>query len=144
MQHFRKAHILMIDDNPGDVELFRMALDRANCDYEFSVIHDGGEALAMVQRENSSSVPIVPDLILLDLNLPKADGREILSEMRSARSFDKVPVVILTSSSSTTEREELGSLRIARYVTKPPDLAEFLKLGSMVKEVLAEYNERSS
>ena len=78
----------------------------------------------------------IPNLILLDLNLPKADGREILTEIRSGTTFANVPVVILTSSSSSREREELQALRIARHITKPSDLNDSLKLGFVVKEVL--------
>jgi two-component system response regulator len=77
--------------------------------------------------------------VLLDLNLPKADGREILEAMRASDSLSKVPVVILTSSNSLREREQLIALRISRHIVKPPDLAEFIKLGTVVKEVLAEH-----
>lgn len=137
-----RPYILMIEDNPGDVELLRLALERAELDCELFVINDGGEALALVRRENTSPSRAIPNLVLLDLNLPKADGREILMEMRRGRAFANVPVVILTSSSSVREREELQALRIARHITKPPDLIEFLKLGSVVREVLDEYVPR--
>jgi len=139
METGRKIRILLIEDNLGDVDLIRFALQRAKLDCELTVINDGGEALALVRRVNALPNPVVPDLILLDLNLPKADGREILTEMRSTSTFADVPVVILTSSSWLREREQLESLRIARHITKPPDLDAFLRLGFVVREVLDDY-----
>jgi CheY-like chemotaxis protein len=133
----RKFRLLIVEDNPADVELFRRALKRAQIDFELSVIGDGGEALDMVRRENASPEPQTPDLIVLDLNLPKADGREILAEMRATGAFANVPVVVLTSSTSRREKEELQVFRIARHLSKPPDLDEFLNLGAVVKEVLS-------
>lgn len=138
MTNSHRLRILMIEDNPGDVELFRFALQQADLDCEVSVIQDGGEALAMVRREKTSHSTDAPDLIVLDLNLPKASGREILAEMRASTVFPDAPVMVLTSSSSPREREELGALHVARHLTKPPQLNEFLKIGSVVREVLAE------
>ena len=134
----RKVRLLLVDDNPGDVQLFRWALRRADLDIDLSVIDDGGEALAMVREADASSTLNTPDLVVLDLNLPKADGREILTLMRSTRAFADVPVVILTSSTSLRDREQMESLNIARYIAKPPDLKEFMNLGSVVKNVLEE------
>ena len=130
--------ILMIEDNPGDVELFRFALEHAKLNCELIVISDGGEALALIE-EDSSPTREMPDLVLLDLNLPKVGGREILTAMRSGTAFVSVPVVIFTSSSSRREREELEPLRVARHITKPSDLDEFLKIGAVVREVLEEH-----
>ena len=126
--------MLVIEDNPGDVTLLNLALRQAEVDCEVSVIDDGGAALEFVRQKE----PPVPDLVILDLNLPKADGREVLSAMRSIEAFADVPVLIWTSSSAPHEREQLNPLRIARYVVKPPELNEFLKLGDIVKDVLAD------
>ena len=131
--------ILMIEDNPGDVELFRFALKQAQLDCELAVISDGGEALALIQGEHPTPTQETPDLVLLDLNLPKVGGREILTAMRSGTTFGSVPVVIFTSSSSRREREELEPLQVARHITKPSDLDEFLRIGTVVREVLEEY-----
>lgn len=138
-----KIQLLLVDDNPGDVQLFRWALKRAEIDCELSVIADGGEALAMVRRESAAASPHRPDLVVLDLNLPKADGREILTAMRSTAVFSEVPVVILTSSTAPREREQLQSLRVARHLVKPPDFKEFMNLGAIVKQVLEEHFGRS-
>ena len=126
--------MLIIEDNPGDVTLLNLALQRSEVDCEVSVIDDGGAALEFV-RQNGSPVP---DLVILDLNLPKADGREVLSAMRSIEAFANVPVVIWTSSNAPHERAQLNALRITRYVVKPPELNEFLKLGDIVKGMLAD------
>jgi CheY-like chemotaxis protein len=126
--------LLIIEDNPGDVTLLNLALQRSEVDCEVSVIDDGGAALEFV-RQNGSPVP---DLVILDLNLPKADGREVLSAMRSIEAFANVPVVIWTSSNAPHERAQLNALRITRYVVKPPELNEFLKLGDIVKGMLAD------
>jgi two-component system, chemotaxis family, response regulator Rcp1 len=133
-----KVRLLMVEDNPGDVELFRWALKRAEIDCELSVIGDGGEALALLQREEDSSNPAIPDLVILDLNLPKEDGREVLARMRSSHTFAEVPVVVMTSSASPQEREQLKPLRVARHITKPSDLNEFLKIASEIEKVLKE------
>lgn len=130
--------MLLVDDNPGDVELFRWALDRAGIDYELSVIADGGDAMAMVHGERASRNARPPDLVVLDLNLPKADGREILAEMRSAGVFSETPVMILTSSTSQRDRDQMRALQVARYVSKPHDFEEFMKIGMIVKELLGE------
>lgn len=126
--------MLIIEDNPGDVTLLNLALQRAEVDCDVSVIEDGGAALEFVRQKE----PLIPDLVILDLNLPKADGREVLSAMRSIEAFADVPVVIWTSSNAPHERAELNPLRITRYVVKPPELNEFLKLGDIVKDVLAD------
>jgi DNA-binding response OmpR family regulator len=128
----------LVEDNPGDVELFRWALKKAGVDCELTVIRDGAEALAKVRGEDASASPDTPDLVVLDLNLPKADGHEILAAMRATRAFSNVPVAILTSSTSLRERKRLEALRIARYLAKPPNLKEFVRLGSAVKDLLLE------
>ncbi len=129
----RKARLLIIEDNPGDVTLLSLALERAGVDCEVSVIEDGGAAIELLRQKE----PPIPDLVILDLNLPKADGREVLSAMRSVEAFADVPVVIWTSSNAPHEREQLNALRVTRYLVKPPDLNEFLKLGDVIGDVLA-------
>src|SRR5215475_8799665 len=99
-----KSRLLVIDDNDGDVRLFRLALDRAEVNCELRVIADGGSALDFVREESGSANPSIPDLVVLDLNLPKADGREILAAMRASRNFADVPVVIWTSSNTPRDR----------------------------------------
>jgi CheY-like chemotaxis protein len=132
------ARILLVEDNPGDVELLRLALKRAGLVCELTVLDDGAEALALVRQQGKyASVP-VPDLAVLDLNVPKYDGVEILEALRANPAFANVLVAVLSSSSSPRERTSIEKFRISRYITKPLDLDEFLRIGEVLKELLAE------
>lgn len=133
----RKVHILLIEDNPGDVALIRMALRNAGLDCDLTVIDEGGEAMAFVQQQGKYGASRAPDLAILDLNLPKNDGLEILAAMRGNQPFVEVPVAILSSSSWPRDRTKLEVFNIARYITKPPDLDEFMRIGLILKELLA-------
>ena len=135
----RKAQIVLVEDNPADVDLLRRALRSAALDCELRVIEDGAEALAFVsqEKEKETGAPI-PDLVVLDMNLPKNSGQEILEAMRTNRVFAKVPVAILTSSSSPRERTKMEGLDVGRYILKPPDLEEYLRIGLILKELLVE------
>src|SRR4051794_377903 len=127
-RNVRRAHVLVVEDNPGDVELLRWAFGRANLDCELIVIEDGAEAMAFVQQRGKYADAVPPDLAILDLNLPKYDGLEILGGMRANRAFATVPVAVLSSSSSPRDRAKMEVFRIARYLIKPPDLEEFLRI----------------
>jgi len=129
-------NILVVEDNPADVDLLRMALSAAELDCNLTVIDDGGDALALVRQHMDGNE--VPDLAILDLNLPKCDGLEVLEAMRSNPQLTEVPVAILSSSSSPRERLRMQAFRVGRYITKPPDVDEFLRIGSIFKELLAE------
>ena len=129
-----KTRILVIEDNPADVDLLRRALRDAGMDCELTVIDDGAEALAYVRRE----VQDVPDVAIIDLNLPKHGGLEVLEEIRANRTLAALPVVILSSSSSPRERARIERLRAGRHIVKPPDLEEFLRIGQDVRELLQE------
>lgn len=134
----RKPHVLLVEDNPGDVELLRLALGAAEIDCELMVIDDGGEALALVRQQGKYSDIPVPDLAILDLNIPKNDGLEILAAIRTNQPFENLPVAILSSSPWLRERAILEPFHISRYITKPADLDEFLSIGMIVKELLSE------
>jgi CheY-like chemotaxis protein len=137
----RKSQVLVVEDNPADVELLRWALDSAEVEYDLTVIDDGGEALAFVQQRGKYFASTAPDLAILDLNLPKYDGMEILEAMRASRIFAGVPVAVLSSSSSPRDRAKMEAYNIGRYITKPPDLDEYLRIGLIVKELLAEQSK---
>ena len=132
------AHIIVIDDNPGDVELLGWALSQAGVEFELSVIADGGEALELVRRAGLTEETNAPDLVILDLNLPKVDGKEILRAMRSSEGFGSVPVIVWTSSNAVRDRAQLNELRVQQYLVKPPELDDFLSLGLAIKRVLDE------
>lgn len=131
-----KDRILLVEDNAGDVELFRMALKKASLDCDLTVLDDGAEALALVRQQGKYADAPAPDLVVLDLNIPKYDGIEILEAMRANPTFAKVRVAILSSSSSPRERSLIEQYRISRYITKPLDLDEFLAIGSILKELM--------
>jgi chemotaxis family two-component system response regulator Rcp1 len=134
----RKVQILLVEDNPADVDLVRRALRSAELNFELAVIEDGAEALAFVRQKEKEAGAPTPDLVVLDMNLPKNSGLEILEAMRTNRVFAGVPVAILTSSSSPRERTKMEGLRVGRYITKPPDLEEFLRIGLIIKALLVE------
>jgi chemotaxis family two-component system response regulator Rcp1 len=122
----RPVEILLVEDNPGDVRLTREALKEGKVRNNLHVAPDGVEALRFLRREGEYAQAVRPDLILLDLNLPKKDGREVLEEIKADPALKSIPVVILTSSSA--EQDILRSYRLHAncYVTKPVDLDEFI------------------
>ncbi len=132
------ARLLLIEDNPADVELLRYVLENAEVRCELTVIDDGGEALAFVQQRGKYAGTPLPHLAIVDLNLPRYDGIEILEAMRGNRAFANVPVVVMSSSSSPRDRAKIEDSHIGRYITKPPDLDGYLRVGEMVKQLLDE------
>jgi CheY-like chemotaxis protein len=127
--------ILLAEDNLGDILLVRQALDEHNVPHELHVVRDGEEALAFVAHMGEQNGVPCPDVMLLDLNLPKVDGEEVLSEFRKHPKCAHTPVVIITSSDAHKDRVRMKDLGIARYFRKPSDLDEFLQLGALVREV---------
>jgi two-component system response regulator len=132
----RKPRILLVEDNPGDVDLIRLAFKSAGLDCVLTVMSDGGEALAFINEEGVHAGAPVPDLAILDLNVPKNDGLEILEAMRSSNKFAGLPVAVLSSSSSPRDRLNVERFQIRQFVTKPSNLDEFLKIGNIVKDLL--------
>jgi CheY-like chemotaxis protein len=132
----RTFDILLAEDNPADVYLFRQALLGAGIDFRLTVIEDGREALAFARRDGEYAGVSIPDLAVLDLNLPKFGGIEILEALRRNDELKRVPVFIMTSSAEPRERARAVELDVERFITKPPDLADFLQIGHVVKEVL--------
>jgi len=120
--------ILLVEDNPGDARLTREALRDAKVRNHLYVVPDGVEALAFLQRQGKHAAAPKPDLILLDLNLPKKDGREVLEEIKQNDEFRHIPVVILTTSQAEKDIIESYRLRANAFVTKPVDLEQFLKV----------------
>jgi chemotaxis family two-component system response regulator Rcp1 len=127
--------ILVVEDNPADVYLLGKALEQAGINCELEVIDGGAEALEFVRNHIHTKKDEL-DLAILDVNLPTNTGIEVLAEIRQNRALSDMPVVVLTSSAAPHERRQAEQLRVARFITKPPDLANFLKIGDMLKEVL--------
>jgi two-component system, chemotaxis family, response regulator Rcp1 len=120
--------VLLVEDSPGDVRLTREAFKDAKVYIDLHVASDGIEAMSFLKREGEHSNAPRPDLILLDLNLPRKDGREVLEEIKESPALKTIPVVILTTSSS--EEDILRSYRLHAncYITKPVGLDGFLKV----------------
>lgn len=127
----------MIEDNPADVLLVCEALEEHNVDCELLVASDGEKAVQFIEQASTSSEPC-PDLILLDLNLPKHSGFEVLRGIRASSALQRVRVVILSSSGAPEDREETARLGISAYIRKPTRLEEFMKIGGVLKSLLLE------
>jgi two-component system, chemotaxis family, response regulator Rcp1 len=120
--------VLLVEDSPGDVRLTREAFKDAKVHIKLHVAVDGAEAMAFVRREGKYSDAPRPDLVLLDLNLPKKGGREVLTEIKEDPALKSIPVVILTTSASEQEVLRSYMLHANCFITKPVDLAGFLKV----------------
>lgn len=118
--------ILLVEDSPGDVRLTREALADARVQNRLSVVTDGIEALAFLRRAGRYADAPRPDLILLDLNMPRKDGREVLQEIKSDETLRRIPVVVLTTSKAEEDVLRSYNLHANCYVTKPVDLEKFI------------------
>jgi CheY-like chemotaxis protein len=128
--------ILVVEDNPADVYLLRVALQKAGVNFELTVIDDGAEAMEFVRNPTHTEKADF-DLAILDLNLPTNNGIEVLAGIRQNGALSDMLVVVLTSSAAPLERSQAEQLRVARFITKPPELAGFLLIGDVLKDVLA-------
>ena len=122
----RTIEILLVEDNPGDVRLTMEGLKGATASHNLSVVEDGVEAMALLRREGKYADAHRPDLILLDLNLPRMDGREVLAEIKTDEELRRIPVVILTTSDAEDDILKMYDLQANCYLTKPLDLERFL------------------
>jgi chemotaxis family two-component system response regulator Rcp1 len=120
------VNILLVEDNPGDVDLTLKALKNGKLKNTIAVAWDGEEAMEYLHRRGRHEQAVRPDLILLDLNLPKMDGREVLAAIKADASLREIPVVVLTSSAAERDIVETYRLQANCYVTKPVDLSQFL------------------
>ncbi|MCL4123234.1 UNVERIFIED_CONTAM: hypothetical protein GTU68_031408 [Idotea baltica] len=126
LQHPTKPiDILLVDDDDGDVLLTQKALEKSNIYNSLSVARDGVEAMEFLRNEAQFSDAPRPDLVLLDLNMPRKDGWETLIEIKSEPNLSSIPVVILTTSDADQDVVESYDLQASCYVTKPVDLAQF-------------------
>ena len=129
-------HILLVEDNSADIYLFRQALKAAGLNFELTVIENGADGLAFARRQGEYAGSSIPDLAVLDLNLPKCDGASVLEAMRQNKDLERVPAFIMSSTAGPREQARAKELGIERFITKPPDLEEFLLIGQVVKEAL--------
>ena len=126
--------ILLVEDNPGDVELTREALHDTKVHMRLSVVNDGVQAMAFLRREGEYADAPRPDLILLDLNLPKKDGRGVLADVKQDPALRNIPVVVLTSSQAEQDIVRAYELHANCYVTKPVDLDQFVKIVQSIEQ----------
>ena len=122
----RPLEILLVEDNPGDVRLTQEAFRDAKVRNEMVVVGDGLEAMAYLKRENKYAHATRPDLILLDLNLPRMNGFEVLDAVKADESLKRIPVVVLTTSQAEQDIIRSYDLHANAYVTKPVDLEQFI------------------
>ena len=120
--------ILLIEDNPGDVRLAREALQESKIQNDVHVVTDGRQAIAFLRKEGEYADALRPDLILLDLNLPWMDGREVLAEIKADAKLRRIPVVVLTVSKAEEDVLQSYDLHANCYLTKPIDMGQFMKL----------------
>lgn len=124
----RPVDILLVEDTPADVRLTREALKEAKVLNTLYVVEDGVEAMNFLHRKGKYADMPRPDLILLDLNLPKKDGREVLAEVKEDDNLKRIPVVVLTTSRAEEDIIRSYNLHANAYVSKPVDLTQFLKV----------------
>ena len=131
----KRRYILLIEDNPADVGLVCEALEEHAVHCEVTIINDGERAIQFLDSLESETVQY-PELIILDLRLPKFSGREVLKHLQANLRYQHIPVVILTSSDSERDRLETERLGATRYIQKPNRLSDYLELGNTFKELL--------
>ena len=130
----RPIELLLVEDNPGDVRLTQEALREGKVRNHLHVAADGVEALAYLRREGEHAKAPQPDLILLDLNLPKKSGREVLAEIKADPVLRRIPVVILTVSKAEEDVLKSYNLHANCYITKPVDLDQFLEVVKSIED----------
>jgi chemotaxis family two-component system response regulator Rcp1 len=130
----RPIEILLVEDNPGDVRLCQEALKDSKVLNNLHVTADGVEALEFLRRQGKFADAIRPDLILLDLNLPRKDGREVLAEIKEDEYLRRIPVVILTVSSAEEDILRTYNLHANCYITKPVDFDQFTKVVQQIED----------
>jgi chemotaxis family two-component system response regulator Rcp1 len=134
--------ILLAEDNPGDVFLVRRALEKHDLDVTLIVVEDGQAALLFMERADADATAVCPDLVLLDLNLPRATGSRVLTRIRQSPRCTEIPIIIITSSDSPLDRESAAQLGATGYFQKPGDLAGFMQLGRIVRDALEKQRVR--
>ena len=133
-KNVRPVQILLVEDNPGDVGLTLEALKEAKVLNKLTVVKDGIEALSLLRRQGQHAHAARPDLILLDLNLPKKDGREVLAEIKADDNLKRIPVIILTTSQNEQDVVKSYNLHANCYITKPLDLDQFIKVVKSIED----------
>jgi len=130
----RPIDILLVEDNPGDIDLAREALGMGKLHNTLHVVQDGVAAMEFLRKTGKYAGSPRPDLMILDLNLPKKDGREVLAEIKADDDLKRIPVVILTTSSAEEDILKTYNLHANCYITKPIDMKQFLHVVQSIEE----------
>ncbi len=133
-ENSKEIEILLVEDNPGDVRLTIEALKDGKIHNHLSHVSDGEEALAFLRRQGQYAKVPRPDLILLDLNLPKKDGREVLKEIKQEKDLKRIPVVILTTSTAEKDIIKTYDLHANCYINKPVDFDQFTNVVKSIED----------
>lgn len=126
--------VLLVEDDPGDVLMTQEAFEEHKVGNRLTVVSDGAEALAYLRREGRYADAVRPDLVLLDLNLPRRDGREVLEEIKKDRELCQIPVVVLTTSQADEDILRSYQLHANAYVTKPVDFERFIAVVRQIDD----------
>jgi len=129
-------HILLAEDSAADVRLVRLALRGQNFDHVLHVARDGEEAIAFIEKADQDPKAPGPDLLLLDMHLPRYSGEEILKRLRSTERYGQTPVIVMTSSAAPEDRDRAQKHAAVYYFRKPSCLDEFLQIGAIVRDIL--------
>ncbi|ODH01194.1 response regulator [Nostoc sp. KVJ20] len=125
--------VLLVEDNPGDAQLTRIALEDSKISIHLNVVEDGVEAMAFLRKQDKYAKVPHPDIILLDLNLPRKDGREVLAEIKGDENLKRIPVVVLTTSQAEEDILKAYNLCANCYITKPVDFDQFVKIVQSIE-----------
>jgi two-component system response regulator len=129
----QKPRVLLVEDNPGDIRLTQEALKESTIDIALDVVSDGEQALDFLMRRNKFSEATRPHIILLDLNLPKKNGIEVLKEVKQHESLKKIPVIVLTTSDADHDISKAYSYNANCYILKPVDFDDFAKVIRLIE-----------
>jgi chemotaxis family two-component system response regulator Rcp1 len=130
----RPVEILLVEDNPGDVRLMVEALKDAKVNNNLHVASNGEAAMEFLRREGNHAEALTPDLVMLDLNLPKKDGREVLAEIKEDPDLKHIPVVVITTSAAEEDILKSYKLHANCYITKPVNFEQFIKVVHSIEE----------
>lgn len=130
----KAINILLVEDNPGDIELTKEAFAQGEITSTIEVVTDGEQAMAFLHKEGGYASATTPDIILLDLNLPKKDGREVLSEIKSDDQLKKIPTIILTTSQADEDVNNAYENHANCYIRKPVDMEQFIHVAHRIEE----------
>jgi len=132
----QRFQILVVEDSEPDVLLVKEALERAGLEVELQVLDDGEKAINLIESLERDGAVSPPDLVVLDLNLPRMNGGQVLKRLRQSATCGRIPVMILTSSDSPKDKAEASRLQATQYFRKPSRLDEFMGLGAVVRDLL--------